>query len=88
LKRKEIIAREQDGAAGALERCRVLAEQIRAEVRERQPEGLDTKALAEFLIALQRAASVVLDGASSTVTGAPSPNPPPPTDEPPAPAGS
>jgi hypothetical protein len=50
--------------------------------------SLDTKALAEFLIALQRAASVVLDGASSTVTAAPSPNPPPPPDEPPGPAGS
>jgi hypothetical protein len=50
-----------------LERCRVLAEQIRAEVREKQPEGLHTKALAEFLIALERAASVVLDGAGSSV---------------------
>jgi hypothetical protein len=50
--------------------------------------SLDTKALAEFLIALQHAASVVLDGASSTVTAAPSPNPPPPPDEPPGPAGS
>jgi hypothetical protein len=59
LKRKEIIAREQNGAAGALERCRELAEQIRAEVREKEPEGLDTNALAEFLVALQRAASVV-----------------------------
>jgi hypothetical protein len=87
LKRKEIIAREQDGAAGALERCRVLAERIRAEVREKQPEGLDTKALAEFLIALQRAASVVLDRASSSITAAPSVNPPPPPD-PPAPPGS
>ena len=62
MKRKEIIAKEQNGAAGALERCRALAEQIRAEVREKEPEGLDTKALAEFLVALQRAASVVLDG--------------------------
>jgi hypothetical protein len=59
LKRKEIIAKEQNGAAGALEKCRALAEQIRAEVREKAPEGLDTNALAEFLVALQRAASVV-----------------------------
>jgi hypothetical protein len=85
LKRKEIIAKEQNGAAGALERCRALAEQIRTEVREKEPEGLDTNALAEFLVALQRAASVVLEGATtSTVTAGPSPNPPPPRDEPPA----
>ena len=58
MKRKEIIAREQNGAAGALERCRALAEQIRTEVREKEPEGLDAKALAEFLVALQRAASL------------------------------
>jgi len=88
LKRKEIVAREQNGAASALERCRVLAEQIRAEVREKEPEGLDTRALAEFLAALQRAASVVLDGAASTVAAAPSPNPPRPPDEPSAPPGS
>jgi hypothetical protein len=87
--RKEIVAKEQDGAAGAFERCRALAEQIRAEVREKEPEGLDTNALAEFLVALQRAASVVVDGAAtSTVTAAPSANPPGPPDEPPAPAGS
>jgi hypothetical protein len=55
LKRKEIIAKEQNGAAGALEKCRALP----AEVREKAPEGLDTNALAEFLVALQRAASVV-----------------------------
>jgi len=73
LKRKEIIAKEQN------EKCRALAEQIRAEVREKEPEGLDTNALAEFLVALQCAASVVLDDATaSTVTAAPSPNPPPP----------
>ena len=79
--RKEIVAKEQDGAAGALERCRALAEQIRAEVREKEPEGLDTNALAEFLVALQCAASVVLDdAATSTVTAARAANPPrPPT---------
>jgi hypothetical protein len=87
--RKEIIAREQNGAAGALERCRALAEQIRAEVREKEPDGLDTHALAEFLVALQRAASVVLDGAAtSTVTAAPFANPPRPPDEPPERPGS
>jgi hypothetical protein len=48
---------------------------------------LDINALAEFLVALQRAASA-LDGETSTVTAAPSPNPPPPPDEPPAPPGS
>ena len=42
MKRKVIVAMEQNGAAGALERCRLLAEQIRAEVREKKPEGLDT----------------------------------------------
>ena len=88
MKRKEIIAREQNGAAGALERCRVLAEQIRAEVREKKAEDLDTKALAEFLVALQCAASVVLDGARAPVTEASSPNPPPRRDEQPAAPGS
>jgi hypothetical protein len=86
LKRKEIIAREQNGAAGALERCRVLADQILAEVREKQAEGLDTVALAEFLVALGRAASVLSDRTASTVRAAPNPAPPP--DEPPAPVGS
>jgi hypothetical protein len=88
LKRKEIVAREQNGAAGALKRCCVLAEQIRAEVREKEPEGLDTKALAEFLIALQRAASAVLDWETSIVTATPSPNPPPPPTSPRARRGS
>jgi hypothetical protein len=88
LKRKEIIAKEQNGVPGALERCRALAEQIRTEVREKEPEGLDTNALAEFLVALQRAASVVLDGASSTVTAVPSANPPPPPAGPREPPGS
>jgi hypothetical protein len=88
LKRKEIIAREQDGAAGALERCRVLAEQIRAEVREKQPEGLHTKALAQFLIALERAASVVLDGGRLERRRVALCLSPPPPDEPPAPPGS
>jgi hypothetical protein len=86
LKRKEIVAKEQNGTASALERCRPLAEQIRAEVREKEPEGLDTLALAEFLVALQGAAAVVLDG--STVTAAPSPNPPPHPDEQRSPADS
>jgi hypothetical protein len=39
-----IVAREQKGAAGALERYRALAEQIRAEVGEKEPEGLNTNA--------------------------------------------
>jgi hypothetical protein len=39
-----------------------------------EPEGLNTNALAEFLVALQCAASVVLDGAAtSIVSAAPSP---------------
>jgi hypothetical protein len=84
---------EQNGVAGALERCRVLAEQIRAGVRDKEPEGLDVQALAEFLVALQCAASVVSDLARLENSGkegviAPSPNLPPPPDEPPAPVGS
>jgi hypothetical protein len=74
LKRKEIITREQEGAAHALERCRVLVERIHAEVRDKEaPQAMDIEALAEFLVALERAALML----AKAVT-APSPDPPPP----------
>jgi hypothetical protein len=77
MKRKDIVAREQSGVAGALE---VLSEQIRAGV-----------ALAEFLVALPCAASVVSDGAGSANSGqeaVTAPNPPQPLASPQEPQGS
>jgi hypothetical protein len=50
---------EQIGAAAAFERCRELAEQICAELRIRKPGRLKPGALAEFKVAIERAASVL-----------------------------
>jgi hypothetical protein len=60
-KNKALGSIEQNGAAAALERCRELAEQICAELRAKKPGRLDTRALAEFQVAIERAASVRLD---------------------------
>jgi hypothetical protein len=50
---------EQSGAAAAFEKCRELAEQICAELRTRKPGRLNTRALAEFQVAIERAACVL-----------------------------
>jgi hypothetical protein len=52
---------EQNGVAAAFERCRELAEKICEKLQAKKPSRLDTRALAEFQVALERAASVRLD---------------------------
>src|SRR3954471_13775619 len=52
---------EQVGAAAALDRCRELAQEICVKLKAKKPGRLDTRALAEFQVALERAASVQLD---------------------------
>jgi hypothetical protein len=50
---------EQSGAAAAFEKCRELAEQICEELRSRKPGRLNPRALAEFQVAIERAACVL-----------------------------
>jgi hypothetical protein len=52
---------ELNGVAAALERCRDLAEEICAKLRAKKPGSVDIRALAEFQVAIERAASVRLD---------------------------
>jgi hypothetical protein len=60
-KNKALGSIEQQGAAAALERCRELAEEICVKLKAKKPGRLDTRALAEFQVALERAASVRFD---------------------------
>jgi hypothetical protein len=88
--RKEIVAKEQEGVASALERCCELAKELCARLREKEPGTLDIGALAQFRVALE-CASLVLDRAEANTEKKPvtaSSNPLPPPAEPPAPAGS
>ena len=62
MKKKALRTIEENGLAAALERCRALAERIDAELREKKLERLDTAALAEFQVSLERAASVLRQG--------------------------
>jgi hypothetical protein len=57
--RKAISLIEEDGIAAALERCRMLAAQIDAELSRKKPEQLKLRLLAEFQVSLERAASVL-----------------------------
>jgi hypothetical protein len=50
---------EQSGAVAAFEKCRELAEQICAELRTRKPRCANLRALAEFQVAIERAACVL-----------------------------
>jgi hypothetical protein len=60
-KNKALGSIEQNGAAAASERCRELAQEICVKLQAKTPSRLDTRALAEFQVALERAASVRLD---------------------------
>ena len=60
-KNKVLGSIEQEGAAAALDRCRELAREICVKLQSKKPGRLDTRALAEFQVALERAASVRLD---------------------------
>ena len=55
-KNKALCSIEQIGAGAALMRCQGLAEQICAELRATRPGRRDIGALAEFQVAIERAA--------------------------------
>jgi hypothetical protein len=59
MKKRALSSIEQNGIAAALERCRMLAQRIDAELREKKPEHLDAAALADFQVSLERASSVL-----------------------------
>src|SRR3954467_9046004 len=65
-KNKALSSIEQEGAAAALDRCRELAQEIGVKLEGKKPGRLDVRALAEFQVALERAASVRLDVAQPT----------------------
>jgi uncharacterized sporulation protein YeaH/YhbH (DUF444 family) len=58
-KNQALCSIEQSGVAAAFEKCRELAEQICAELRTRKPKRLSPRALAEFQVAVERAACVL-----------------------------
>jgi len=66
VKSKALSSIEQNGAAAALERCRELADMISAELRAKKPGYLDTRALAEFQVSIERAAWVLRSRNGST----------------------
>jgi hypothetical protein len=63
-KNKALGSIEQNGAAAALDRCRELAEEICVKLQSKKLGRLDTRALAEFQVALERAVSVRLERAA------------------------
>jgi hypothetical protein len=58
-KNQALLSVEQMGAVAAFEKCRELAEQICAELRTRKPGRLNPRAVAEFQVAIERAACVL-----------------------------
>ena len=68
-KSKVLGSIEQEGAAAALERGRELAQEICVKLQSKKPGRLDTRALAKFQVALERAASVRLDVPQPRVSG-------------------
>ena len=60
-KNKALSSIEQSGVAAALERCRELAQEICVNLQAKNPDRIDIRALAEFQVAIERAASVRLE---------------------------
>jgi hypothetical protein len=58
-KRKALSVIEENGIAAALERCRALTDRINTELGGKKPGHLNIASLAEFQVALERAASVL-----------------------------
>jgi hypothetical protein len=55
-----LSAIERAGTEAALNRCRALAQRIQCDLRNRKPEHfVDVMSLADFQVALERAASVL-----------------------------
>jgi hypothetical protein len=57
--RKALSVIEENGIAAALERCRALTDRINTELGGKKPGHLNIASLAEFQVALERAASVL-----------------------------
>jgi hypothetical protein len=57
--RKALSGIEESGIAAALERCRMLAAQIDAELSRKKLEQFKVELLAELQVSLERAASVL-----------------------------
>jgi hypothetical protein len=57
--RKALSVIEENGIAAALERCRALTDRINTELDGKKPGHLNIASLAEFQVALERAASVL-----------------------------
>jgi hypothetical protein len=66
-------AREKAALEGALNRCRVLADQIESILRNERREFVDKVSLAEFNVALERAADVLGQESRKSVEDTPAP---------------
>ena len=66
-------ARERAALEAALKRCRVLADQIDSILRKERREFIDKVSLAEFSVALERAADVLGQESRKSVEDTPAP---------------
>jgi hypothetical protein len=66
-------AREKAALEAALKRCRVLADQIESILRNERREFVDKVSLAEFYVALERAADVLGQESRKSVEDTPAP---------------
>jgi hypothetical protein len=66
-------AREKAALEAALKRCRVLADQIESILRNERREFVDKVSLAEFNVALERAADVLGQESRKSVEDTPAP---------------
>ncbi|SRR6266545_552432 len=66
-------SRERAALEGALERCRILADQIESRLRNESREFVDKGLLADFYASLQRAADVLGQESRKPVEDTPAP---------------
>jgi hypothetical protein len=66
-------ATEKAAAEGALNRCRVLADQIHSILRNESPHFVDRVSLADFCASLERAADVLRKKSRRAVNNTPTP---------------
>jgi glutathione S-transferase len=66
-------AREKAAVEAALDRCRALADQIESGLRNERREFVDKISLAEFCVALERAADVLGQESRKSVENTPAP---------------
>jgi hypothetical protein len=70
---RSLDARERAALEAALKRCRVLADQIESILRNERREFVDKVSLAEFYVALERAADVLGQESRKSVEDTPAP---------------